>query len=60
MDIINVKDVLYRVLGKMNSDRANEKGTEYWKERYGADTVLRNGNMFYFCVTIIDAEFEDI
>lgn len=60
MDIITVKDILYQVLGKMDVDKANEKGTEYWKEKYNANSVLRNGNFFYFCMTIIDAEFEDI
>lgn len=60
MDIVNVNDTLYRVIGKMDVDKVNEKGTDYWKEKYGADAVLRNGNKFYFCMTIIDAEFEDI
>ena len=37
-----------------------EKGTEYWKKQWGADNVLRNGNDYYYCRTVIDAEFEDI
>ena len=44
----------------MNVEVANKKGTEYWKERWGADTVLRSGKDFYFCMDIIEAEFEDI
>ena len=36
------------------------KGTEYWKEKWGSDVVLRSGNDYYYCRTIIDAEFEDI
>tara|TARA_R100001509_G_C4793237_1_gene190502 strand:- start:288 stop:422 length:135 start_codon:yes stop_codon:yes gene_type:complete len=44
----------------MSIQSADEKGTEYWKNRWGADTVLRNGNDWYFVRTIIEAEFEDI
>jgi hypothetical protein len=58
--IINIRDVLYEVLGIMNVERSNDKGTEYWKERWGANSVLRNGNDYYYCRTIIDAEFKDI
>ena len=58
--IINVNDTLYEVLGTMGVERSNDKGTDYWKERWGADTVLRNGNDYYYCRTIIDAEFKDI
>ena len=47
-------------LGKMDVDSSNKKGTEYWKKQWGADTVLRNGNDFYYCMDIIEAEFEDI
>ena len=58
--IIKVNDVLYERMGVMDVERSNDKGTEYWKERWGADSVLRNGNDYYYCRTIIDAEFEDI
>ena len=58
--IINVGDTLYEVLGTMSVERSNDKGTDYWKERWGADNVLRNGNDYYYCRTVIDAEFEDI
>ncbi len=58
--IVNVKDTLYEVLGTMSVERSNDKGTDYWKERWGADNVLRSGNVYYYCRTIIDAEFEDI
>jgi len=58
--IININDTLYEVLGTMNIKRANNKGTEYWKERWRADTVLKSGQDFYFCMDIIEAEFEDI
>ena len=58
--IVNVNDTLYEVLGTMDVERSNDKGTEYWKEKWGSDTVLRNGNDYYYCRTIINAEFEDI
>ena len=58
--IVNVDDTLYEVLGIMSVERSNDKGTDYWKERWGADNVLRNGNDYYYCRVIINAEFEDI
>ena len=58
--IVNVKDTLYEVLGTMLVESSEIKGTDYWKKRWGANTVLRNGNNYYYCRTIIDAEFEDI
>ena len=58
--IINVGDTLYEVLGTMKSENADKDGTEVWKKRYNADSVLRNGNTLYFCRMIINAVFEDI
>ena len=58
--IVNVNDTLYEVLGIMDVERSNDKGTDYWKEKWGADNVLRNGNDYYYCRVIINAEFEDI
>ena len=58
--IINVNDTLYEVLGTMSVKNSEIKGTEYWKKQWGADNVLRNGNVYYYCRTIIDAEFKDI
>ena len=58
--IIKVRGVLYECLGTMSVKKSNEKGTEYWKERWGADSVLRNDGNYYYCRIIINAEFEDI
>ena len=58
--IIKINDVLYECLGSMSVESSNNKGTEYWKERWNADSVLRSGNDYYYCRIIIDAEFEDI
>ena len=51
---------MYECLGTMSVKSSDIKGTEYWKKQWGGDQVLRNGNKFYYCRTIIDAEFEDI
>lgn len=58
--IVNVNDTLYEVLGTMSVESSDKKGTEYWKNQWGADNVLRNGNVYYYCRVIINAEFEDI
>jgi hypothetical protein len=58
--IIKINDVLYECLGTMTVERSEIKGTEYWKERWGSDTILRNENVYYYCRTVINAEFEDI
>jgi|TARA_B100001079_G_scaffold127206_1_gene109051 hypothetical protein len=58
--IINNNDILYEILGSMLIVNADEEGTEIWKERWGADTLLRHDDMYYFCRKVIDVEFEDI
>ena len=58
--IITINDTLYECLGVMSVESSNEKGTDYWKKQWGADTILRNGNDFFYCRTVLDAEFEDI
>ncbi len=44
--IINVQGKMYYILGTMDVDASNEKGTEFWKKQWGADTVLRSGHEF--------------
>ena len=58
--IINSNDTLYEILGSMRIVDADEEGIDVWKERYGADNLLRHDDMYYFCRNVIDAEFEDI
>ena len=58
--IINNNDILYEILGSMLIVNADEEGTDIWKERWGADTLLRHDDMYYFCRKVIDVEFEDI
>ena len=58
--IINSNDILYEVLGSMEVVRTDIEGTDIWKERWGADTLLRHDDMYYFCIRVIDVEFKDI
>ena len=58
--IINSNDTLYEILGSMRIVNADEEGTDIWKDRWGADNLLRHDDMYYFCRKVIEAEFEDI
>ena len=61
MQIINVNDDRYVVQGTVSAHKVTDITTDQLKDRYRlADTVLRNGDTFYICMKIIDAEFEDI
>ena len=61
MQIINVNDDKYVVQGTVPVQKVTNITTDQLKDRYSlADTVLRNGDTFYVCMKIIDAEFEDI
>ena len=60
MQIINVNDDRYAVCGTVLAHKVTNITTDQLKDRYSlADTVLRNGDTFYICMKIIDAEFED-
>ncbi len=58
--IIEVNDDLYELLGSQSVQETDIEGSDVWKNRWGADTLLRNGDVYYFCRKVIDAEFEDI
>ena len=61
MQIINVNDDRYVVQGTVSAQKVTNITTDQLKDRYSlADTVLRNGDTFYMCMKIIDAEFEDV
>ena len=61
MRIIKVKDDAYVICGTVLAQKVTNKSTDELKSWYYlADTVLRNGDTFYFCMKIIDAEYEDI
>ena len=58
--IITVDDDRYEVLGTQDVERTDVKGSDVWKDRWGADTILKNGDLYYFCRKILEAEFKDI
>jgi len=56
---IDVGKDKYVVLGTVSSDSGYS--TDQLKQMWAlADTVLKNGKMFYICSKIIEAEFEMI
>ena len=57
--IIHVGDTLFEVLGTQMVITTDKKGTEYWKEKWGADAVLKNGDLYYFCRNVLEAEWTD-
>ena len=60
MKRIAVNDDLYVICGTVLAKKVT-LSTEELKSQYRlADTVLRNGDTFYICQKIIDAEFTDI
>ena len=61
MQIINVDDDRYIVQGTVSAQKVTDTTTDQLKDKYSlADTVLRNGDTFYMCMKIINAEFEDV
>ena len=59
MKIITVGDERYMLLGKVSVDCGYT--VEELKTQWSlADAVLRNGNEFYICSKLIEAEFKDI
>ena len=59
MEIIAIGDERYMTLGIVSVDCGynTEELKTMWRL---ADTVLRNGNKWYVCSKLIEAEFEDI
>tara|TARA_R100000008_G_C3528721_1_gene138060 strand:- start:344 stop:535 length:192 start_codon:yes stop_codon:yes gene_type:complete len=61
LQIINVNDDRYVVRGTVSVNKVTNIPTDELKNRYSlTDAVLRNGDVLYLCMKIIDAEFEDI
>jgi len=60
--LVKLNDVMYFVRGTVSAQVAETSGgTEELKKRYNnVDTVLRNGDNYYFCEIVQDAEFKDI
>ena len=60
MKLVAVNDDLYVICGTVLGEKVTAS-TEELKSQYRlADTVLRNGDSYYICQKINDAEFEDI
>jgi len=52
---------MYVVRGRVLAQKVTHLSTDELKKQYSlADTVLRNGDTFYICMKVIEAEFEDI
>ena len=61
MKIIKVNDDRYVIRGIVSADKVTHLTSNQLKNRYSlADTVLRNGDTFYICMKILNAEFDDI
>jgi len=61
LQFIHIKDEMYVVRGRVSAKKVTNKSTDKLKKQYSlADTVLRNGDTFYICMKVIEAEFEDI
>lgn len=58
MDIIESNDIKYLLLGTVSVN--TKTGYAELKQQWGADTILRQGDILYLCSNIIDVEFEDI
>jgi len=58
--IIEINDVLYYIKGTQPVEATDILGGPYWKDKWNVDTVIRNGNTYYFCQKIINASFVDI
>ena len=57
--IITIDNDKFEVLGTIPADRdySPDELKGMWTL---ADTVLKNGDMYYVCMKLIEAEFEDI
>ena len=52
---------MYVICGTVLAKKVINKSTDELKNQYTlADTVLRNGDTFYICMKMINAEFIDI
>ena len=61
MRFITVGDIKYLVISTVLAAKVLEVTTEELKKRYTlVDTVLKNGDKLYLCMTCIDVEFEEL
>ena len=63
MKIISANGYRYRILGTVPANRVNELADSVsdLKKLYTlADTVLRNGDNYYICNQLIEAEWKEV
>jgi hypothetical protein len=61
MRFITVGDVKYLVISTVLAEKVSEVSTDELKSRsFLVDTVLKNGDTLYLCMTCIDVEFEEL
>tara|TARA_B110001454_G_C12696040_1_gene424432 strand:- start:1124 stop:1318 length:195 start_codon:yes stop_codon:yes gene_type:complete len=61
MRFITVRDVKYLVISTVLAKKVSEVTSENLKKRYSlVDTVLKNGDTLYLCMTCIETEFEEV
>ena len=61
MRFITVRDITYLVISTVLATKVSEVTTEDLKKRYSlVDTVLKNGDSLYLCMTCIETEFEEV
>ena len=56
--IITINDDMFEILGTLPADR--DYNPDELKTQWGADNILRNGDVLYMARKLIVAEFEDI
>ena len=61
MRFITVRDGKYLVISTVLAKKVSEVTSENLKKRYSlVDTVLKNGDTLYLCMTCIETEFEEV
>ena len=61
MRFITVRDITYLIISTVLAKKVSEVTTEELKSRYSlVDTVLKNGDSLYLCMTCIETEFEEV
>ena len=61
MKFITVNDDMYVICGTVLADKVTNISTNDLKKQYSlADAVLRNGDVFYICMKVLEGEFKDI
>jgi len=58
---VNLNGELYIVLGTMSIEKSVGLNTDEIRRQWRlGDIVLRNGDKYYICMKVLEAEFEDI